>query len=158
MSADWMLPDEAVEFISRRVKPHWTIVELGSGKGSKALANLVPQGRLFSVEHDPTWVGVCGSSTYIHAPIRNGWYDADILREQLPPRYDCIVVDGPPGGIGRMGFLKNLELFRDVPIIVDDAHRKPEFELAVAVAGARNKSMSIHYVNRRAFASLGWVL
>lgn len=103
--------------------PRKTILELGSGEGTGLLAQRY---RMFSVEHDPSWLHRY-NSMYIHAPIVNGWYDVDRLTIHLPRCYHLFLVDGPQGNIGRGGLLDHLDLFQwNVPIIVDDVHRKTE--------------------------------
>lgn len=154
MSA-WTLPKEVFFFLRRRLAPMSAVVELGSGEGTAALVEMF--GRVHTVEHDEAFVGKVPGAHYIHAPIVDGWYSRDVLRERLPHRYDCLIVDGPPGDIGRAGLLKNLDLFPRVPVVVDDVHRKPDFEIAAAIAQAWGEHLSVHHLTTgRAFASIGW--
>ena len=112
-----------------------TILELGSGSGTAELAKYY---KMYSVEHDRKWMNLYDSE-YIFAPIKNygryKWYDINHLQNKLPNHYDLILVDGPPGPIGRYGFLHHLSLFNSsVPIIFDDTHRKEEVSLCVDTA------------------------
>lgn len=117
------------------------LLELGSGWGTGVLSNF---SEIYSVEHDPRWVGQYRSH-YIHAPIVDGWYDVEVLKKELPKEYDLILVDGPPGYIGRDGFLKNIHLFRmDVPIIIDDVHRQAELDLLIKTAEKLNREYKIY--------------
>jgi hypothetical protein len=152
----WELPQAALKFLERRIDRRAVVVELGSGDGTPELADLC--GRLYSVEHNPDWIGKHPLSTnYIDAPIVDGWYDVDALTKSLPEHYDALVIDGPPGNIGRGGFLTHIDMFRDVPMLFDDIQRRPEYDLAVGVATARKKNISMHYgVDGRAFATVGW--
>jgi len=93
----WSISAHLHNFIGATLPMGSTILELGSGRGTALLASHYG---MHSVEHDLRFVGLYDSS-YIHAPIRNGWYDTDVLRGELPDRYDLILVDGPPGKIGR---------------------------------------------------------
>ena len=79
-------------------------------------------------------------STYIHAPIvenqhaaeagEKGWYDLDVVKQHWPTDPQCVIVDGPPGFIGRTGILSILDKLRDVPmILVDDIDREAELQL-----------------------------
>lgn len=127
----WSISEELFNWISENLAEGKTILELGSGKGTVELTRYY---NVYSIEHNKRWVGYAEKSTYIHAPIvkYDGylWYDAEIVKEQLPKEYDLILVDGPPGDIGRGGFLKNIHLFNtDVPIIIDDSNRKAEGEM-----------------------------
>lgn len=155
MSA-WSLPPDAFEFLGSRLSPESTIVELGSGEGTQRLVDSFA--RVFSVEHDEKFVGKHGSH-YIHAPIVDGWYDRGVVAAALPARFDCVVIDGPPGNIGRQGVLAHLDLFGPVPMLVDDVHRAPERETILAIARARQQRFSIHCLpDGRAFATIGWPL
>ena len=85
------------------------IVELGSGYGTK---KLVKKYIVWSIENDEEWVGFCD---YIHAPItksedgKEQWYDASIIKANLPSSYDLILVDGPPGRIWQRGVVIKLQ-------------------------------------------------
>lgn len=129
-----------------------TILELGSGNGT---AHLVKRWDVVSVEHSPRFVGLHGS-TYIHAPIVDGWYDTEVLRAQLPSEYDLIFVDGPPGSIGRDGFYTHFSLFRDdVPVVLDDTHRPQERQLVRLLAEHLEcKPQVEHCTDGRTFAVL----
>ena len=150
----WALPLEVFAFLRRRLRRPATVIEFGSGEGT---ANLVESyGSVYTVEHDPAWLGKVHGATYIHAPIVDGWYDRAAL-DALPLNPDCIVIDGPPGAIGRAGILRHLDLLGYAPLIVDDVHRRPEFELALALASARKDGISLHHLKSgRAFAAIGW--
>ena len=136
MDESWMLPQEAVEFVLQHVEPGSVVVEFGSGHGSEVLSKHFD---LHSFEHDEAWLGVT-SSTYIHAPIEEnefateageeGWYDLDVVRQNWPKDVQCVIIDGPPGFIGRTGILSILDELRDVPmILVDDVDRQAELQL-----------------------------
>lgn len=100
-----------------------TILELGSGEGTTA--DLCRGYNLFSVEHDAKWVGRYRSH-YIHAPLRDGWYDRPSLKKALPSLYHLLIIDGPPGK-SRGGIIRFFNIFRsDTPIIIDDVEREPE--------------------------------
>lgn len=113
-----------------------TLLEFGSGDGTIKLNEFC---EVHSIEHNHKWVGYCTDSHYIYAPIKvyndkNGiykWYDIDIIRRELPSSYDLVLVDGPPGSVGRGGILHHLSFFNtNVPYVFDDTHRKAEDTLA----------------------------
>jgi hypothetical protein len=73
---------------------------------------------MHSVEHDEEWVGHASDSNYTHAPLRDYdspanhiWYDDEIVQAGLPDSPDLILIDGPPGVIGRGGILYHMDLF-----------------------------------------------
>ena len=118
------------------VKPNELVLELGSGAGSQELLKYF---RLCSVEHNLKWVNKYHKN-YIYAPIVNGWYNCNILKNKLPTDYKLILVDGPPASIGRMGFLENIELFnKDTHIIFDDVNRNDEFDLLTKTSEYLNR-------------------
>ena len=128
---DWAIGEQLYNWIIKNLPEKSTILELGSGTGSIELAKRY---KLYSVEHDKKWLGLTKRSHYIHAPIKDNWYDAKILKKELPKEYDLILVDGPPGDIGRYGFLDNIDLFNTkVPIIIDDIQRSAELNLFAAL-------------------------
>lgn len=165
--SDWSLPREALSYV-RRLPPGATVLELGSGEGTARLVDIVGAGNVYTVEHDEKYLGLARGAHYIHAPIvghqgprhagGGRWYDAAAIERALPRRIDCVIVDGPPGDIGRAGLLSHLDMFGDAPVIVDDVHRTAERDLLLALSRARGKApFSIHCLSDgRAFATLGW--
>ena len=124
--------EELFNDIRRLVPDGAVILELGSGDVSTQY--LGQHYRMVSVEDQLEWLNK-HKSTYIHAPLVNGWYDIAVLKTRLPQAYHAILVDGPTGEGNRFGFVKNLSLFRtDVPIFFDDTNRSPEHLLAEQVA------------------------
>jgi hypothetical protein len=138
----WAISEEVFHWIIKNIKKNSTILELGSGSGTKELSKLY---KVYSVEHNENFLNKYPSN-YIYAPIKekNGqlWYDTEVLKNEIPKSYDLILIDGPPGNIGRMPFLENLELFNlDVPIMVDDTNRKDErilFERLQEITGKKH--------------------
>ena len=131
----------AAEAVIRRLLPGGGhILELGSGSGTQRLADTY---RMTSVEHDVEFIGK-HDSTYIHAPLRADWYDVGVLQDSLPDDYDLLLVDGPPGDIGRGGLLDNLHLFKlSVPVVVDDVNRTSDFEVFARLARHTGRRMQV---------------
>jgi len=155
-----MAPREIWDFLAPRLAGRaGTFVELGSGHGTANLLAALPHGMpLISVEHDRKFVGLVRGTTYVHAPLRGGWYDAGLVARRLPPPGEiaAVLIDGPPGGYGRAGVLKHLELFGNAPIVLDDVHRPAELSLAKILGERRGVAPEIHECGGRAFASIGW--
>lgn|SRR5512143_646586 len=104
------------------------ILELGSGDVSTWY--LSEHYRMTSVEDQAQYLNK-HPSRYIHAPLVDGWYDLAVLKAQLPSDYDLILVDGPVGSHPRLGFQRNLTLFKtSVPIVIDDTWRENERKMA----------------------------
>ena len=119
-----MLPEEAFAWMDSQVPPNARVLELGSGEGTRRLCEMFPSG-VTSVEHNPTYLYTT-PATYLFAPIRDDWYHADALAPQLPPEYDFLLIDGPPGAL-RPNVVDHLRLFRqDVPILYDDTERSAD--------------------------------
>jgi len=122
----YMLPEKAFEWIFAHLPKRAKIVELGSGKGTERLSERF---KMISIEDNPDWIGKY-NSTYIHAPIKDGWYDRDYLEGKIPQDYNLLIIDGPSGSIGRLGILNNLDLFNiKNQMLVDDIHRPDEAKL-----------------------------
>jgi len=121
---------EVFDFVRRRLAKGSTILELGSGNGStKHFGEIY---KVYSIEQDSAWLNK-HKSTYIHAPIVDGWFDKKVLKKKLPKKYDMIFVDAPVGEGNRWGFAHNYkELFKkNVPIIIHDAQRGEERKMAL---------------------------
>ena len=140
----WALHKDVFNWIRENIKDGSTILELGSGTATVELCKFY---NVYSIEHDRKWLNK-SNSNYIHAPIisyndKHGkyrWYDVRVLKEKLPKSYDLLLIDGPPGTIGRIPFLYNLELFNwSVPILVDDTSRPDELFLCNQLKTILNK-------------------
>jgi predicted O-methyltransferase YrrM len=137
LNSDWMMPEEIHIWIQENVTQGSTILEFGSGHGSIALAQRYD---LISIEHDKEWIGI-SDSRYIHAEIKEnpistinnqqGWYDILRVLEVLETNtISVFIIDGPPGDIGRHGFLSITDsLSKDAIFIIDDIHRDAEFDI-----------------------------
>jgi hypothetical protein len=115
----WSIQPEVHRFITTNLPKGSTILELGSGYGTEVLSK---DYTMISIEHDKRFVGRY-NSTYIHAPMLNGWYDKSVLEEKLEPlrgKYQMILIDGPIGNEsnGRIGFYENINLFDDDLLMV----------------------------------------
>jgi len=134
---DWAISDETFYWLNENLPPGSTILEFGSGTGT---IELTKNWKVYSVEQDMQWVGLAENSTYIHAPLKDGWYDKDIVFNSIPDKYDLILVDGPGGSDYRPGIDKYWDKFNtDVPIIFDDTHRSKDRDHAIHVAGLLKK-------------------
>jgi hypothetical protein len=146
MNQSWMLPNEALNWIEENIPKGSNILEFGSGHGSIRLSENYS---VTSVEHDEVWLNVAPVN-YIHAPIVEnhhstevgeiGWYDISIVRENIPSKIDLVIIDGPPGHIGRTGILSIIDnLSNSNWILFDDVDRLPELELCNQVANIFDK-------------------
>ena len=155
MNESWMLPQEALEFVLEHVEPGSVVVEFGSGHGSEILSQHFD---LYSFEHDEEWLGIT-SSNYIHAPIvpnkhateadEKGWYDLDVVKQHWPTNPQCVIVDGPPGFIGRTGILSMLEELATVSLIlIDDIDRQAELQLLHTLSTRLDRIQTTYDVER----------
>lgn len=146
----WAIQESCYNFIKEILPEGKTILELGSGLGTKYLAQHY---KMYSIENYLEWVNKYDSE-YIFAPIKNyddvwtapelpgengptqtGWYNPMFLEDNLPENYDLILVDGPNGMFGRGGFLKHLDMFNTkVPMIFDDINRDAEYQMMIKVS------------------------
>ena len=127
---------EIHDWIINNIAQSSTILELGSGKGTK---KLIDAGfKVHSIEHNKKWMNKYGSN-YIYAPIKNGWYDINAIKKGIPKKYDLLLVDGPvwknSKNIGRIHMVKYLDLFNiDCCMIFDDFHRNDVPELVSKIS------------------------
>jgi len=122
------ITEETFELIKSLLPEGKTILELGSGYGTEQLSKHY---KLFSVEHNPNWVGKY-NSTYIYCPLINQdksefeqWYNIDLVLEELPKDYDLLLVDGPPSDFRRTNFINHITKFNKEAIwVFDDLQRE----------------------------------
>jgi hypothetical protein len=112
---------DVIVWIKENIESGKTILEFGSGKGTTKL--LGDMYNLISIEEDVGWVGRY-KSNYIHAPIKDNWYDIEIVKDAISDLdYDVIIIDGPARG-SRCAMGAHLDLFDlDKVIICDDIER-----------------------------------
>lgn len=145
----WMMPIAAFEWIESNIEYGKTILEFGSGKGTKRLSQNY---EIYSVEHNVDWLGFA-ESNYIYAPIvlnegpivdnEIGWYDPKPIKEQIPKNISLLIIDGPPANIGRGGILNHLDIVTECDyILIDDMQRPKEYELSQKLAKLCNLKCS----------------
>lgn len=129
------------DFILKHIAINDTVVELGAGLVSTAAFSL--HFDTHSVEHDDAYIGLFPSVKYIHAPVVDGWYDAEVLSTLLPRKKDqrLIFIDG----VCRDGILKHMHLFNpDALYVIHDTYRSKEQQLAQDLAKRLNRKCSFH--------------
>lgn len=119
----WSISKELFIDICDAIPEGSTICELGSGSGTHWLSKKY---NVISIEQDERYINK-HQSTYIHAPIKNGWYDLDAIKE--PIECAALLVDGPTG-ISRSPLIKNFGIFKTKMVIFDDVNRKDDLEIA----------------------------
>jgi len=152
-TSDFSLQPAVYDAIAKLIPLGGTILELGSGDGD---AKLVPNYSVYAIEHDEVWLNKVPGVNYIHAPLapikptrwhphHGVWYDPSILKDIIPKlKYDLLIVDGPPGDVGRGGFLKYWDIFdRNVPFLMDDIHRFEEWKMLRVLSNKLGKSLLI---------------
>lgn len=135
----WAISKELFDWIFKNIPKGSTILELGSGNGTKELVKFY---NVYSVEHDIEWVDLVPDSKYIHAPLVDGWYDVEILKTELPTNYDLLLIDGPIGE-NRVNIINNYEMFKtDIPIIIDDTNRENDKNMSIFLSEKLNKNIT----------------
>lgn len=135
----WSISKKMFNWIINNIQSGSTILELGSGTGTIELSKYY---NMISIEHDEKWLNLCKNSKYIYAPLKNGWYDINILKNELKNiKYDVILIDGPPKKYSdRKLFIDNIDLFdKNVIFLIDDTQREFEFELCKLLSTILNK-------------------
>jgi len=146
---NFMLTSCALEAIFGRLEPGAIILEMGSGDGTTAL---IQHGfEVVSIEHDEAWAnlhpGTCILAPIVPTPAataaeESGWYGLDPEDPSLPEEIDLLLIDGPPGWIGRSGILDHPSLFeRAKHILIDDTDRPAEQGLAERIFAMTNGSI-----------------
>lgn len=147
----WSVCEKLYSYILDILPDGSTMLELGSGWASEELSKHYT---VWSVEHDKEWLNKYDTN-YIYAPIEKGWYSTEHLKKQLPEQYSLLLVDGPPGSIGRGKFLDNIDLFKtNIPIIFDDINRPAEYELMDKVAQLLKRDPELFECGKKRFGVL----
>lgn len=128
MFGQWSIDKIVYDWIEKNLPQGSTILELGSGNSTQALKD---KWKVFSVEENIDWVNKFHNN-YIHAPIKDNYYDIEILEAKLPKKYDLLLVDGPAYG-DRNQMLKHFSLFNmDTSgcryVIFDDVERPNDLQ------------------------------
>ena len=155
----WAISIEMYHWILENIPKGKTILELGSGTGT---VELTKHWEVYSIEHDKKWLGYAKKSNYIYAPITSygkkkqyNWYNREIIKKKIPAKYDLLLVDGPKRRIGREGFLRNIGLFKmDIPIIIDDTHRKEYVKICEYIVKQYGKKMTTYKGSDKQFIVL----
>jgi hypothetical protein len=138
------------KYISEKIPAGSTMLEIGAGLVSTKVFSEIYN--LYSIEQNHVYMNTFNSK-YIYAPIKNNWYDVEVLRNELPKKYDIVFVDGPTevekkpvNGLGiRIGILKHLDLFDlSCPWIFHDSNREHEIFLVEEFAKLTGKSITYH--------------
>ena len=136
----WQLGSLASAWVEQRFSNKLArILELGCGAGTVERAEKFD---VVAVEHDPDFA--VDDIKCILAPIvanptstqfnEQGWYDISKLDFLKNQDFDLIIIDGPPGGIGRSGILSVPWLLNLSPcVLIDDTQRESEHLLAEAI-------------------------
>ena len=135
---NWAVCDGITETIELLLNSSSKLLEFGSGAGSEQLAKHCS---VQSIEHDERFLGMFPNVSYTHAPLvgvkpymefnESQWYDFTKIKAELYPKYDLILLDGPPAEYGRSGILRHIKDFDISPIwIVDDVLRTKDQLLA----------------------------
>jgi hypothetical protein len=133
---NWAISIEMFNWLKKNLPNGKTILEFGSGTGT---IELVKHWNVYSVEQDKEWIGK-SKSNYIYAPIKNGWYDDEIVFSKIPNNYDLIIIDGPKGSEHRFGIYDQLDkLNTNIPIIFDDTNREIDRKNAILLANKLGK-------------------
>ncbi len=129
------------------------VLELGAGEGTGRLADMFS--KVTAVEHNEKWMLYPDRVNYIYAPLvdvvsherfpsHDKWYDHKILDESLPGDYDAVIVDGPPGYIGRSGVINYGFKRKAVLWVFDDVWRQGDFRVMGLFAKERGRVAVLH--------------
>ena len=150
----WELPEPLLDALRARLKPGMRTLEAGSGRSTRLFEEMGCEH--VALEHDPRHAAPCRS--VLLAPIKGAppWYD------WVPSHpFDLVLVDGPPGWIGRKGILRVLPdcMTERTVVVIDDMERPAERALAREISSRFRLSVSTSWhmelgVYPRAYAFL----
>lgn len=141
----WAINDMAMEELKKMITNRKNkVVEFGSGWGTTQFREW--GAKVLSYEqNDAYWMPSCNGSEIAIAPIKEGWYDKNIVDNSFERYYDywrqidVLIIDGPYAGKGktasRFGVLdfigRNIERFRTAKtwFVVDDTNRPKDYAI-----------------------------
>lgn len=148
----WSMSIEGFDWILENITKGSKILEIGAGKGTIELNRFYD---VTTIENAPEWVNSVEGVNYIYAPLVNRWYNVDILKNELPLKYDFLIIDGPKGSPNRVPMLKHLDLFYlDCPILIDDVHAKESLHIAQTLSLQLNRTLTVHNGWQKKFATI----
>jgi predicted O-methyltransferase YrrM len=157
----WAAEGDFAQLIAREIQNgRNSIVECGSGITTLLVAaqlRLNGSGRLYTIEHDPSWIAVL-DRRLANAGLRDwveiipaalvdqqfdtdrsesmtmSWYDTRALCAVLPEDIDLLIVDGPPVTVPRARWpalnVLHDRLAADCVVLLDDGRRRYERQTA----------------------------
>ena len=130
-----------IEWILDNIEFGSNILELGSGLGTVILSHRY---KMFSVEHNPAYVGKCPHAKYIHSLLMpDRWFDPVPIVRERPEEYDLLIIDSPNK---RHGLMKHLDLFDpSVPWIFDDTNVEVTKEMVEDLAKMQDRKVSYYH-------------
>ena len=163
----WQLGIAATDWVLANIPAGSKILEFGAGRGTHERARHY---EITAIEHNEAYE----SHDYrcLLAPIvlneissqnnEQGWYDPEVLLALEEEEFALIIVDGPPGEVGRSGILALPWILNLAPLVmVDDTHREAERQLAHSIS-AMMKNADTFVINeesewgRRETTVLAW--
>ena len=138
----WCLAKETVDWIDKNIKHGSTILELGSGEASYQLSKRY---KIYSVEHDPSYLNIHENVNYVYAPLfktefsKFCWYNYKNIKiavEGFGIKQSLLIIDGPIGHdrLNYLCYMKKCGISLDCYIIVDDTNREADNLLAQTLA------------------------
>lgn len=144
--AVWAIPPELAADLQERLRPGMRTLETGCGDSTGIFRRIVADHT--ALEHDVRHA-VDGATV---CPLKDGWYDWEPSGEP----YDLILIDGPPGRIGRDGILRVLDRIADdrTTILLDDTHRRAEKRLAGELGRRLDRTLQFVRMKGRGYCVL----
>ncbi|MBW4514571.1 MAG: class I SAM-dependent methyltransferase [Timaviella obliquedivisa GSE-PSE-MK23-08B] len=142
---NWALSLRCLEWLNELIKGNQidSVLECGSGLSTVYLEALKQKGLIsksLSLEHSQKWLTQVRavlskkqleSSSLVHCPLINGWFNLDPLQPKQRGFYDLILIDSPPARTQPQARYPALEKLKDFMhqntwIILDDFRRDDE--------------------------------
>jgi hypothetical protein len=148
----WSMSIEGFQWILNNIPENSTVLEIGAGLGTKELNRFY---KVTSIEDSKKWVNSVEGVNYIYAPLDPKWYKVENLKNNLPKKYDLLIIDGPKGSPNRVPILNHLNLFYlDCPILIDDVHAKASLHIAESLSEKLSRKLTIHEGWQKKFATI----
>ena len=142
--SEMFMRKECISYIKEKLPEGSTILEFGSGASTHILSKTY---NMISIEEDKYWANRYDSD-YLLAPIKDDWYDIDMVNNFLKDKsYDAIIIDGPAKGDRKklVELIENdiIKINKNVMIFVDDVQRSDEYILALKLSTILNRELKV---------------
>lgn len=152
----WSIDVSLFNWLENNLEKGKILLEIGSGQSTFALCKIWD---VYSIEEDIDWIDKYHNK-YIYAPIKENWYDLNIVKSNIPKSVDAILIDGPAHG-DRNGFFENINIFLNLNpdiLVFDDLEREIDYNCYISIVNyLKTNNINIEYDIVTVYKKFGFI-